>query len=60
MDIPKNSYESLVILFEKDENQFALTSGYGYADVREYGIKDFGINISCKSLDSNQLNHLYQ
>ena len=59
-NIPKNSYASLVFLFEKDENQFALTSGYGYADVREYGIKDFGIDISCKSLDPNQLNHLYQ
>lgn len=59
-DIPRNSYASLVFLFEKDNNQFALTSGYGYADVREYGIKDFGIDISCKSLDPNQLNHLYQ
>ena len=59
-DIPKNSYASLVFLFEKGENNFALTSGYGYADVREYGIKDFGIDISCKSLDPNQLNHLYQ
>ena len=59
-EIPKNSYASLVFLFEKEENIFALTSGYGYADVREYGIKDFGIDISCKSLDPNQLNHLYQ
>lgn len=59
-DIPRNSYASLVFLFEKDGNNFALTSGYGYADVREFGIKDFGIDISCKSLDPNQLNHLYQ
>ena len=59
-DIPQNSYASLVFLFQKDGNHFALTSGYGYADVREYGIKDFGIDISCKSLDPNQLNHLYQ
>lgn len=50
----------MVFLFKKGEDHFALTSGYGYADVREYGIKDFGIDISCKSLDPNQLNHLYQ
>ena len=59
-DLPQNSYASLVFLFKKGDNRFALTSGYGYADVREYGIKDFGIDISCKSLDPNQLNHLYQ
>ncbi len=59
-NIPTNSYASLVFLFKKGEDHFALTSGYGYADVREYGVKDFGIDISCKSLDPNQLNHLYQ
>lgn len=59
-DIPKNSYASLVFLFEKGQNLFALTSGYGYANVQEYGIKDYGIEIACKSLDPNQLNHLYQ
>jgi uncharacterized protein (TIGR04141 family) len=59
-EIPKNSYASLVFIFEKDGTCYALTSGYGYADIREFGVKDFGIDISCKSLDPNQLNHLYQ
>ena len=59
-DIPKNSYASLVFLFQKDEHHFALTSGYGYVDVHGHGVKDFGINIACKSLDPNGLNHLYQ
>ena len=59
-DIPNNSYASLVIIFEKNENKFALTSGYGYADIREYGIKDYGIDISKKSLNPYELNHLYQ
>jgi len=59
-EIPKNTYASLVILFSKDEMSFALTAGYGYANVREYGVADFGIDIACKALDPNQLNHLYQ
>lgn len=59
-EIPTNAYASLVFLFEKERHVFALTSGYGYADVRNYGIKDYGIEIACKSLDPNELNHLYQ
>lgn len=59
-EIPKNSYASLVILFSKGSNNFALTSGYGYANVREFAVADFGIDIACKSLDPNQLDHLYQ
>jgi len=59
-EIPKNSYASLVIIFNKDDNYFALTAGYGYANVREYAIDDFGIDIARKSLDPNKLDHLYQ
>lgn len=59
-EIPKNSYASLVILFEKNGNRYALTAGYGYADVREFAIRDFGIDIACKTIDPQQLQRLYQ
>lgn len=59
-DIPQNAYASLVLLFKKDEHLFALTAGYGYVDIREYGIRDYGVEISCKCLNPNELNHLYQ
>lgn len=59
-EIPKNAYASLIIFFSKDDKFFALTAGYGYANVQEYAVSDFGIDIACKSLDPNNLNHLYQ
>lgn len=59
-NIPRNSYTSLVILFGKEQRLFALTAGYGYADVRGYAVQDFGVDIACKSLNPNELDELYQ
>jgi uncharacterized protein (TIGR04141 family) len=59
-EIPRNAYASLVILFNKGNSYFALTAGYGYANVCNYAISDFGIDIACKALDPNQLSNLSQ
>lgn len=59
-DIPQNAYASMVMLFQKDKHLFSLTAGYGYADVREFAVRDFGIDTACKCLNPNELNNLYQ
>lgn len=58
--IPTNSYSSLVLLLEKGKNLFAVTAGYGYVDVRDYGVRDYGIEIARKTLNPNELTNLYQ
>jgi len=58
--IGKNIYSSLIILFKKDDSQFALTAGYGYADIHDHAIQDYGIDISLRAADPHGLKTLIQ
>ena len=58
--IGKNMYVSLVVIFNKNINNFALTSGYGYVDIHNFSVPDYGIDIALRAADPYGLKTLIQ
>lgn len=55
-----NQNTSLVVLFFKDDQIFALAAGYGFINIKDFAVRNFGINVGLRTLNPNKLGHLYQ
>lgn len=59
-ELPSIAHASLVIVFRHDDDTYALTAGYAYADISPCAVQDFGVDIAKKSLNPNELAQLVQ
>lgn len=58
--VGKNIYNSLVIIFSMNTHRFALCAGYGYVDIHNYAVQDYGIDIALRSIDPYKLKSIIQ